>query len=136
MANQLGFVHAMVVHGVDGLDEISLLGETKVAEIKDGNIRYYSIYPEKFGMRRCTFEDVKGGNPGYNAQLIRNIFTGKERGSKRDMLLLNAAAAFLVADKVNSMEEGLAMAKDVIDSGRALAKLEEIVRKSSGLTRN
>ncbi len=136
VACQLGFVHAVVVHGLDGLDEISLLGETRVAEIKDGRINYYAIAPEQFGMKRCTLEDVHGGNPEYNAQVIRDIFSGKERGPKRDMLLLNSAAAFLVADKVSSMEEGLVMAQETLDSGRAIAKLDEIITKSQELSRN
>jgi anthranilate phosphoribosyltransferase len=136
VACDLGFAHAMVVHGLDGLDEISLLGETKVAEIKDGRISYYSITPEQFGLKRCTFEDVSGGSPQYNAQVIRDIFSGKERGPKRDMLLLNSAAAFLVADKVSSMEEGLVMARDTVDSGRAMAKLDEIVAKSRELSKS
>lgn len=136
VACQLGFVHAVVVHGLDGLDEISLLGETRVAEIKDGRINYYAITPEQFGMKRCTLEDVHGGNPEYNAQVIRDIFSGKERGPKRDMLLLNSAAAFLVADKVSSMEEGLVMAQETLDSGRAIAKLDEIITKSQELSRN
>lgn len=136
VACQLGFVHAVVVHGLDGLDEISLLGETRVAEIKDGRINYYAITPEQFGMKRCTLEDVHGGNPEYNAQVIRDIFSGKERGPKRDMLLLNSAAAFLVADKVSSMEEGLVMAQETLDSGRAIAKLDKIITKSQELSRN
>lgn len=136
VAYQLGFVHALIVHGVDGLDEISLLGETRVAEIKEGRISYYSIVPEQFGMKRCTFEDVRGGSPQYNAQLIRDIFSGNERGPKRDMLLLNSAAAFLVADKVSSMEEGLVMAQETLGSGRATAKLNEIITKSRELSRS
>ena len=134
VACQLDFAHAMVVHGLDGLDEISLLGETKVAEVKNGNIDYYSITPEQFGMKRCTFEDVCGGSPEYNAQVIKDIFTKKETGPKRDMLLLNSAAAFLVSDKVTSLEDGLALARETIDSGRATEKLEEIVTKSRQLS--
>jgi anthranilate phosphoribosyltransferase len=134
VACQLDFAHAMVVHGLDGLDEISLLGETKVAEVKNGNIDYYSITPEQFGMKRCTFEDVCGGSPEYNAQVIKDIFTKKETGPKRDMLLLNSAAAFLVSDKVTSLKDGLALARETIDSGRATEKLEEIVTKSRQLS--
>ncbi len=136
VACQLGFVHALVVHGLDGLDEISLLGETRVAEIKDGRINYYSITPEQFGMKRCTLEDVHGGSPEYNAQVIRDIFSGKEKGPRRDMLLLNSAAAFLVADKVSSMKEGLVMAGETLDSGRAMVKLNEIITKSREISKN
>lgn len=133
---ELGFAHAVVVHGLDGLDEISLLGETKVAEVRDGRIDYYSITPEQFGMKRCTLEDIQGGNPEYNAQVIRDIFSGQERGPKRDMVLLNSAAAFFVADKVASLEEGLVMAQETIDSGRAMAKLDEIITRSRELKGN
>jgi anthranilate phosphoribosyltransferase len=136
VARDLGFVHALVVHGLDGLDEISLLGETRVAEVKDSRISYYSLTPEQFGMKRCTLEDVRGGSPKYNAKVIRDIFSGKQRGPKRDMLLLNSAAAFLVADKVSSMEEGLVMARETLDSGRAMAKLDEIIRKSREISKN
>lgn len=133
---QLGFVHAMVVHGVDGLDEISLLGETRVAEIKDGRIHYYCLTPEQFGMERCSFEDIRGGSPEYNAKLIRDIFLGKDQGPRRDMLLLNSAATFLVADKVSSIEEGVVMARETLDSGRAMAKLNQIIAKSRELSKN
>ena len=136
VARDLGFVHALVVHGLDGLDEISLLGETMVAEIKDSRISYYSLTPEQFGMKRCALEDVRGGSPKYNAKVIKDIFLGKERGPKRDMLLLNSAAAFLVADKVSSMEEGLVIARETLDSGRAMAKLDEIIAKSREISKN
>ena len=136
VACELGFVHAVVVHGLDGLDEISLIGETRVAEIKDSKIDYYSVTPEQFGMKRCTLEDIHGGSPEYNAQVIRDIFSGKEKGPKRDMLLLNSAASFLVADKVSSMKEGLVMAQETLDSGRAMAKLDEIIKRSRELSRN
>lgn len=134
VAARLGFAHALVVHGVDGLDEISLLGETKVGEVRDGKVEYYSIAPERFGMKRCTLEDVQGGSPQYNAQVIRDLFANKEKGPRRDMLLLNSAAAFLVADKVASLEEGLAKAEQTLDSGQAIAKLDEIVAKSRELS--
>lgn len=136
VACDLGFTHAMVVHGLDGLDEISLIGETKVAEVKNGEIRNYTLTPEQLGLKRCTFEDIKGGSPQYNARVISDIFSGKERGPKRDMLLLNAAATFVVADKAANMKEGLAMARETLDSGAAEAKLKEIVTKSNNLSRN
>jgi anthranilate phosphoribosyltransferase len=136
VACDLGFTHAMVVHGLDGLDEISLIGETKIAEVKDGQIRNYNITPEQLGLKRCTFEDIRGGSPQYNATVIRDIFTGKERGPKRDMLLLNAAATFVVADKAKDLKEGLVMARETLDSGKALAKLNEVITKSHALSKN
>ncbi|HHY37947.1 MAG TPA: anthranilate phosphoribosyltransferase [Clostridia bacterium] len=126
VAIELGFRHIIVVHGVDGVDEISLLGETMVVEVKDGSLRRYTITPEDFGMKRCTIEEIKGGDPQYNARTIQDIFAGKETGPKLDMLLLNAAATFVVADKAGSFEEGIEMARETIESGRAMAKLEEI----------
>lgn len=135
-ARQLDFIHAMVVHGIGGLDEISLIGETRVGEVNRGKITYYTLTPEQFGMQRCTLEDVQGGSPAYNAQVIRDIFTGKERGPKRDMLLLNAAATFVVADKASCMEEGLVIARETLDSGRAAAKLDEIIAKSQQALNN
>lgn len=136
VACDLGFTHAMVVHGMDGLDEISLIGETMVAEVKDGEIHNYILTPEQFGLKRCIFDDIHGGNPQYNARVITDIFSGKERGPKRDMLLLNAAATFVVADKAVDMKEGLEMARETLDSGKALAKLNEIVTKSHEFSRN
>ena len=132
-ARDLGFDHALVVHGVDGLDEVSLIGETKVAEVEGGHIDYYTVTPEDFGMKRCTFDEVKGGDPTYNAQVIRDIFAGRESGPKRDMLLLNSAAAFVVGGKAENLSQGLALAKATLDSGQATAKLEEIVSKSQAL---
>lgn len=128
VALELGFNHVIVVHGVDGVDEISLLGETIVVEVKDGNAKRYTIAPEDFGMRRCTIEEVRGGDPEYNARIILDIFSGKETGPKLDMLLLNAAATFIVADKARSFEEGIDMARETIESGRAVEKLDEIRR--------
>lgn len=136
VVSKLGFSHAVVVHGMDGLDEISLLGETRMAEIKDGTINYTTLTPEQFKMKRCKFEDIQGGSPEYNAGIIRDLFSGKDKGPRRDLLLLNAAAAFLVSDKVSSMKEGIAMAGEVIDSGKAAAKLEEIIKKSRAVKRN
>jgi len=126
VVRELDFNHAMVVHGMDGLDEISLLGETSVAEIKNGIVRYYTIAPEDFGLRRCSIDDIRGGSPEYNARIIQAIFEGRETGPKRDMVLLNAAATFIVAGKVDSFEEGIALGQETLDSGRALAKLQEI----------
>lgn len=133
VACEVGLTHALVVHGMDGVDEISLLGETKVAEVKDGHITYYTIAPEDFGLKRCSLEAVRGGDPAYNARTILDIFSGRDEGPRRDMLLLNTAATLLVADKVASLEEGLALARETLASGRALTKLEEIRAKTQAL---
>ena len=132
-ARDLGFEHALVVHGVDGLDEISLMGETKIAEVKDGQIEYYTVAPEDFGMKRCTLAEIKGGNREYNAQVISDIFSGRETGAKRNMLLLNGAGAFLVGGKASSLKEGVRIAEETIDSGKATSRLQEIINKSQAI---
>ena len=133
VALQVGFKHAMVVHGMDGVDEISLLGETRIAEIKDGHIDRYMVAPEDFGMKRCSIDEVRGGSPQDNARLILDLFSGKERGPRRDMLLLNAAATFVVADKADSLVKGVELARQTLDSGRALNKVEEIRQRAREL---
>jgi len=130
---ELDYEHVMVVHGLDGLDEISMLGETRIAEVKRGKINNYTIAPEDFGMERCCLEDVRGGSPPYNAEVILELFKGKERGPKRDMLLLNAAATMVVSGKTSSLEEGLHMAETVLESGAALNRLNMIRDKSRAL---
>lgn len=126
VALEMGFEHAMVVHGVDRVDEISLLGETMVAEVKDGAIHRYVVTPEDFGFERCSIEDVRGGTPESNARIILDIFEGKEAGPRRDMLLMNAAATLVVADMAESLREGVAIARRTLESGEAMAKLLEI----------
>jgi len=130
---ELDFTHAMVIYGLDGVDEISLLGETKIAEIKEGKIKNYTITPEEFGMNRCTIDQIQGGNPESNARTILDIFNGKEKGPKRDMLLLNAGATLVVAGKASSLHEGIAQAQETLDSGQAMAKLMEIRSRSREL---
>ena len=122
--------HILVVHGVDGLDEISLVGPTRIAEVKDGKIKEYTVTPEELGLKRCKIEDIAAGDPQYNARIIRNIFEGKEKGPKRDMVLLNSAGAFVAGDKVSNLREGIEYAKKIIDDGKALAKLEEYIEAS------
>jgi anthranilate phosphoribosyltransferase len=121
----LGTVHAFVVRGEDGLDEITLTDETKVTELKDGSIRTYHIKPEDFGFKRCSPGDLKGGGPDENAGIILDVFNGK-MGPCRDIVLLNSAAAITVGGKAGSIEEGIAIAHGVIDSGGALEKLEKL----------
>ncbi|MBU1298098.1 MAG: anthranilate phosphoribosyltransferase [Bacteroidetes bacterium] len=133
VANRLGFEHALVVHGMDGLDEISLLGPTKIAEVKAGKIKTFQVEPEDFGMKRCVIRDISGGLPEYNARVIRDIFSGKERGPKRNIVVLNTAGSLLVADKVNTLQEGIRLAEETIDSGKATVKLEQLIRVSNML---
>lgn len=132
VANRLGFEHALVVHGLDGLDEISLLGPTKIAEVRNGKINTFQVEPEDFGMERCVIGDIAGGEPKYNAQVIRDIFGGG-RGPKRNIVVLNTAGSLLVADRVKTLQEGVRLAEETIDSGKAIAKLEQLIRISNAL---
>ena len=127
--NDLGAVHALVVHGEDGMDEVSLGGATSVYEVRDGTVRSYAITPEELGLPRAGRSDLAGGDRDENAAIIRRLLDG-ERGPKRDALLANASAALLVGDKAKDWKEGVALAADVIDSGAAKQKLEEFVRCS------
>ncbi|MBI5554879.1 MAG: anthranilate phosphoribosyltransferase [Elusimicrobia bacterium] len=121
----LGVRRAMVVHGLDAIDEISITGPTQVAELKDDQVKSYDVFPEQFGLKSATMEDIRGGNAQKNAQIILNILKG-EKGVKRDIVLLNAAAAIYVGGKVKNMERGIKIASDSIDSGKALEKLESL----------
>lgn len=122
----LGSKAAMVVHGLDGYDEISITGKTDICQLKDGQIKRWQIEPEEAGLRRASPEEMRGGSPEKNAQIVLNILKG-ERGSRRDVVLLNAAALFIAAEKVRDFKEGIELAQESIDSGRALKKLEELI---------
>ena len=127
---QLGVKSAMVVHGDDGLDEISLSAPTFVCEVRDGWVRSYKISPEDFGLERCDKAALTGGDPAANAVILRAILNG-EQGAKRDLSVLNAAAAMYVAKKCETIADGVLLAQDAIDSGRAKMKLDEFVRYSN-----
>lgn len=129
----LGVERALVVHGMEGLDELSTTTETKITEIKDGITKSYTISPEDFGFKRATIKDIEGGYAQDNAEIIRNILKG-EKGYKRDIVLLNSAAALYVGKKVESLEEGISLAKDMIDSGKAYEKLEAFVELTNSLS--
>ena len=123
---QLGAAHAWVVHG-SGLDELTTTGETEVAELKDGHIRLFTVTPEAVGLPRAALADITGGAPDYNAMVLRALLSG-ERGAYRDIVMLNAAAAFLVAGKVETLKEGIVFAARVLDDGRALEALETLIK--------
>ena len=130
MAN-LGVVRGMVVYGQDKLDEISMCAATSVCEIKDVKFTSYEITPEQFGMKRVSLEELRGGSGGENAKITRAILDGTERGAKRDIVLLNAGATLYVGGVAESMEAGVKLAAEAIDSGAAAQKLEELVRVSN-----
>jgi len=126
----MDFNHVIVAHGLDGLDEISLVGKTSIAEIRQKQIKYYEIAPEDFGLKRCTLQDIAGGPPAFNAQVIRDLFTGAERGPRRDFLVLNNAATLYVSGKAASIRDGIDLSRSLLDSGAALRKLEELITRS------
>ncbi len=121
----LGTERAMVVHGCDGLDEITTTGPTKIAELKDGRITEYYLDALDLGIPRAASKDISGGDAAYNAGLIRSILSGKP-GAGRDIVLVNAAAALYVAKQADTLQEGIVTAARVIDNGKAAAKLDEL----------
>ncbi len=126
----LGVKRGMVVYGTDKLDEISLSSPTKVCEIKDGWFKSYTITPEDFGLTRCKKEDLVGGTPAENAEITRKILMG-EKGAKRDAVLMNAGAALYIGGKADSMADGIKLAEELIDSGKALDTLGRLIEVSN-----
>lgn len=126
----LGVKRGMVVYGKDKLDEISLSAPTAICEFKDGWMRNYVITPEDFGLERCTKADLLGGLPEENAQIVRDILNGAQ-GHKRNAVLLNAGAALCVGGKAENMADGVKLAAELIDSGKALATLEKFIELSN-----
>lgn len=124
--NNLGVKSAMVVYGLDGMDEISVSDKTAVCELKDGKTTTYEISPDYFDMETASKEDLVGGGPKENAQITLSILNG-EKGPKRNAVLLNSAAGLYVAGKVKSLKEGVKLAEEIIDSGKALKQLEKFV---------
>lgn len=128
---KLGVTKGMVVFGQDKLDEISMSAPTSVCEIKDGWFQSYEITPEQFGYTRCSKDDLVGGTPAENAEITKAILKGEEKGAKRQAVCLNAGAALYIAGKADTMEAGVRMAEELIDSGAALKKLEEFIHESN-----
>ncbi len=124
---RLGTKHALVVHGHDGLDEISVCASTRVSELKDSFVNTYDISPEQFFDEEADPEDLKGGDAEVNAGITKKILEG-EKGPKRNVVVLNAAAALVAADKAENIKEGISLAEKTIDDGAAKAKLDELVR--------
>jgi len=127
----LGSEKAWVVHGSDGLDELTTTGPTFVAELDNGKIRTFEVTPEVAGLKRSTLADLRGGEPAYNAAAITRLLDG-EAGAYRDIVLLNSAAALIVAGRVSSLKEGVEMAAQAIDSGAAKKSLARLVAISNG----
>lgn len=128
----LGCQHALLVHGEDGLDEITITGKTHVCELKNDHIERYVVSPEDFGLSRASSDSIKGGDIKANADFLRNILAGV-LGPQRDVVLMNAAAALVVGGKVKTLQQGVAIAKEVIDNGNASAKLDQLIEFSRSL---
>ncbi len=123
---ELGARRAFVVHGSDGLDEITITGESKISEVREGEVRTYYVAPEDFGLERAPIERIQGGDASRNAEIIRDILLGGGE-TRRDVVLLNAAAGLVAGAKVNSLREGIKMARTSIDSGEARTRLERLI---------
>ena len=133
----LGVQHAIVAHGLDGLDEISPIGETTIAELKDGKVINYRIVPEDLGLERAKVGEIEGGDAEANVRIAIDILKGR-KGAKRNAVLMNAAAALVVGGLAGDLKEGFELAARSIDSGEAYRKLEDLVRfagDESGLER-
>ncbi len=128
----LNVENAMVVYGLDGMDEISLSAHTRVSELKNGRVTTYDLNPEDFGLRLADKADIVGGDSVENAEIILSIFNG-ELGAKRDIVVLNAAAALYVGKAAENIEAGIKLAEEIIDSGKALNKLNELKSLSNSL---
>ena len=125
---KLGSVHAMIVHGDDGLDELSTTASTKISRLKnDGSIDNMSISASDFGINRASLEDLKGGSPEKNAEITKAILNGSNTGPKADIVILNAAAGIFVGGKSESIAEGVNIARDVINSGSAMDTLQKLI---------
>jgi anthranilate phosphoribosyltransferase len=124
---ELGVEHALVVHGAGGLDEISLAGETLIAEVKAGSVRRFTVTPEDFGVSRAPIDSVRGGTPAENAATIRAIFSGRN-GPSHDIVLVNAAAALVAAGVAQNLRDGAHLAAAALASGAAKEKLDELVK--------
>jgi len=126
---RLGAEHVWVVHG-SGMDELTTAGVTTVAEFHRGTVRSFEVVPEDAGLKRAALDDLKGGEPAHNAALMRGVLAG-EKGALRDIVLLNAAAGLIVADRAANLREGVAIAADTIDSGKAAGVLERLVAETN-----
>jgi anthranilate phosphoribosyltransferase len=129
---ELDVERALVVHGAGGLDEISLAGETQVADVYRGSVKRYVVAPEDFGVARAPLEAIRGGEPAENAAMLRAIFAG-ETGPRRDIVAINAAAALLAAGVAASLREGVAVAAEALSSGAAAEKLEALRAFTNGM---
>jgi len=125
--SMLGLHRALVVHGSDGLDEITITGPTRIGEVREGQVHSYEVTPEEFGLQRASLEDISGGDAALNATLIREVLAGK-KSARRDVVLLNAAAALVAAGRADHLRDAVPLAADAIDSGAAEQKLDALIK--------
>jgi len=128
--SMLGLRRALVVHGSDGLDEITITGPTRVGEVRDGRVHTYEVTPEECGLPRATLDEIAGGDAALNASLIRDVLAG-EKSARRDVVLLNAAAALVAAGRADHLRDAVPLAAKAIDSGAALEKLQALIAFSN-----
>ncbi len=131
---KLGSKSAMVVNGYGGLDELTTTGPNRVSHFKDGQVRSYEIDPQEYGFRGANISELLGDDAPTNAAILRGVLSGEIQDAKRDVVLLNAAAALIAADQVNNIGDGIKQAAEIIDSGAALAKLDALVAYSKELS--
>ena len=128
---RLGVERAFVVSGADNMDEITLTGTTTISEIKDGEVKTFQLTPEEVGLKTCSLEELRGGDGKENAKITKAILSGEEKGPKRDIVLLNAGATLYVGGIAKDIKEGIELAAEVIDSGKAKAVLDKLVEESN-----
>lgn len=126
---RLGCRHALVAHGDDGMDEISISDKTMIWELKENALSHYTVAPEELGFQRAPVAELKGGTTGDNATMLKDVLSGK-KGPKRDVVLLNAAAGLVAGDLARNLKEGVELARDAVTSGRAVDKLEQLIQVS------
>jgi anthranilate phosphoribosyltransferase len=126
----MGTKRAFVVHGLDGLDEVTITGDTRIAELDDGIVRTYNINPMDYFGRLDSLDSIRGGDPSVNAQITREVLSGK-KGACRNVVLINAALAIVAGEKAKDIKEGLAVAAECLDSGAAVKKLQALIEMSN-----
>jgi anthranilate phosphoribosyltransferase len=129
--SQLGCRRGFVVHGTDGMDEVTLTGPSRIGEIRGDTIATYTVAPEDYGFRRCSLADLQGGDATCNAAIVRGVLAG-EKGPKQDVVLLNAGFALSAAGAADDVPAGIAMARQAIDAGHAARKLQDLIRLTTG----
>jgi anthranilate phosphoribosyltransferase len=129
---ELGTLRAFVVHGADGLDEISNTGPSRISEVREGTVRNFTVRPEDLGLARASIQDLRGGDRVENAEIIRRVLSG-EVGPRRDVVLMNASAALVVGGRARDLKDGVALAAQAIDSGAAADRLAGLIALSQRL---